>query len=161
MNLPQRKPLRLQHYDYAKNGAYFITICTHHHAHLFGEIVGNGLDRSELRPTTAALIAEAELNQIPQHFASIQIDHYVFMPNHVHLILLINQDLFAERSRPFPTVSTVIGLYKSGVSKKIGFPIWQKSFYDHVIRNQSEYEKIWGYIDGNPLRWKEDRYFNA
>ena len=69
-----------------------------------------------------------------------------------------------ERSRPFPTLSTVIGLYKSGVSRKIralspGTSIWQRSFYDHIIRNEKEYLDDWNYIQENPAKWQEDDLF--
>ncbi len=80
------------------------------------------------------------------------------MPNHIHAIISINKCDDKERSRPFPTLSTVIGLYKSGVSRKIGFPIWQKSFHDHIIRDEKEYQEIWQYIDTNPQKWEEDCY---
>ena len=65
----------------------------------------------------------------------------------------------AERSRPLPTLSTVVGLYKSGASRLAGRPLWQKSFYDHIIRNEESYLEIWRYIDENPLKWREDELY--
>ncbi len=82
------------------------------------------------------------------------------MPNHIHAIILIDKSIkVAERSSPFPTLSTVIGLYKSGISRKSGVSLWQKSFYEHIIRNQKAYDEIWQYIDTNPLKWELDCYF--
>ncbi len=156
MELAKRKNIRLSNYDYSQNGAYFVTICTYNRECLLGEIVGNGLDRSVLKPTDLAIVAERELKNVPQHFDGVLIDKYVIMPNHIHLILFINREIQAERSRPFPTLSTIIGLFKSGVSRKIGFSIWQKSFHDHIIRNEQKYQKIWNYIDTNPQKWEED-----
>ena len=153
MKLPKRKNIRLKNYVYSQNGAYFVMICTHNNECIFGKIVGNGLDRSEYGE-----IAENDLLNMQQHFPNIKIDKYVIMPNHIHAIILIDNDYKTERSRPFPTLSTVIGLYKSGVSRKIGFGIWQKSYHDHIIRNKNEYIKIWNYIDINPLKWELDCY---
>lgn len=153
MELPIRKPIRLKEYDYSQNGMYFVTICTHNRECLFGKIVGNGLDRSEY-----GLTAGNDLMNLSQHFPHITIDKYIVMPNHIHAIIFIDNDYKTERSRPFPTLSTVIGLYKSGVSRKIGFGVWQKSFHDHIIRNENEYLKICEYIDTNPLKWELDCY---
>lgn len=86
------------------------------------------------------------------------------MPNHVHAIIVINNE---ERSRPFPTaLPTVIGLYKSGVSKRIhqlnpDLNVWQKSFYDHIIRDENEYLRVWKYIDENPIKWDTDEYYTT
>ena len=153
MELPKRKPIRLKNYDYSQNGMYFVMICTYNRECIFGKIVGNGLDRSEYGE-----IAENDLLNMQQHFPNIKIDKYVIIPNHIHAIILIDNDYKTERSRPFPTLSTVIELYKSGVSRKIGFGICQKSFHDHIIRNEKEYLEIREYIDINPLKWADDCY---
>ena len=94
---------------------------------------------------------------IPNHFDGVNIDKYVIMPNHIHAIFIIGCDGETERSRPFPTLSTVVGLYKSGVSKRVhetkpDIIIWQKSFYDRIIRDEQSYLEIWQYIDENPLK---------
>ena len=165
MELPKRKSIRLKDYDYSQDGAYFITICTHNKECILGEIVGNGLDHSEnvnpicsMKLNCYGEIVENELKNISEHFSYITIDKYVIMPNHIHAIILIDNDYKTERSRPFPTLSTVIGLYKSGVSRKSETQIWQKSFHDHIIRNEKEYLEIWEYIDINPLKWADDCY---
>ena len=85
------------------------------------------------------------------------------MPNHIHAIISIGCNGVVERSRPFPTLSTVVGLYKSGVSKRIHdmdsqIKVWQKSYYDHVIRGNDDYVEICRYIDENPLKWDLDEY---
>ena len=151
--LPQRKRLRLEHFDYEENGSYFITICTKNRENIFIDAVGNGHARS-----AAGMIAEKNLLAIPTHFPHIQIDQYVIMPNHIHAILSICK-AETERACPFPTISTVIGSYKSSVSKEAGFPVWQTSFYDHVIRNETDYQMIWQYIENNPLKWELDRFY--
>ncbi len=153
MELPKRKQNRLKGYDYSSNAAYFVTICTDNQKCLFGKIVGNGLDLSDY-----GNIAENDLKNLPRHFPHIILDKYIIMPNHIHAIIIINKADGIELSRPLPPLSTVIGLYKSGVSRKIGLPIWQKSFHDHIIRNEKVYQEIWEYIDTNPLKWELDYY---
>ncbi|MGN0486090.1 MAG: transposase [Acutalibacteraceae bacterium] len=100
----------------------------------------------------------------------ITVDKYAVMPDHVHLILTINRDpceqknaeqeraMCAEKGRAMraPTVSTVINQMKGFVTKKSGFSFWQKLFYDHIIRNETEYRAIWQYIDMNPQKWIEE-----
>ncbi|MGM9648795.1 MAG: transposase [Butyricicoccaceae bacterium] len=148
-------------FDYSSQQYYFVTICTQKRRRLLSDIVGNGLDRSVVSVNTnCGNIAERQLVQIPAHFEGIRIDKYVIMPNHIHMILVIGCDGKTERSRPFPTLSTVIGLYKSGVSREAGFPVWQKSFHDHIIRNAQDYREIWRYIDENPLKWQEDCFYS-
>jgi len=153
MEKMERKRLRLENFDYGANGYYFITICTKDKKKLFSKRVGNGLDRSG-----AGMIAEEHLLAIPTHFPQVRIDHYVIMPNHIHAIIVI-ETANVGRSRPSPTLSMVVGLYKSGVSRAVGYPIWQKSFHDHVIRNETDYQMIWQYIENNPLQWELDELY--
>ena len=84
------------------------------------------------------------------HYKNIAIDKYCIMPDHVHLILRIEPDSDG-RIISAPTVSTVIGSMKRWVSKQVGRSVWQKSFYDHIIRNQQDYDAVWEYIENNPL----------
>ncbi len=112
MELPSRKLPRLKGYDYAAQGYYYITICAHDKENIFGW-VGNGLDRTAVHLSKIGKIAEEELLEIPTRYDGVRIDDYIVMPNHIHLILILGCDL-AERSRPFPTVSEIIGLYKLG-----------------------------------------------
>ena len=156
MDLPNRKLPRLPDYDYSNQNYYHITLCTHKKAHLFGGI--NTLNEN-------GKIAEAEMLKIVAHFAGVQIDKYVIMPNHVHAIVIIGCNDAAEQSTSFPNLSTIVGLYKAGVSKRIhetnpNAKIWQKSFYDHVIRDEKGYLGVWQYIDENPLKWEDDEHYS-
>ena len=94
--------------------------------------------------------------QISNHYDHIAVDKFCIMPNHVHLILVVqnNED---GRMISAPTVSTVVGSMKRWVSKQIGRSIWQKSFYEHGIRNQQDYDEIWEYIENNPLKYMQKR----
>ena len=158
--MPDRKWTRLPQFDYAANGVYFITICTRKREKLLSSIVGRGLDpslRAELTLTPYGVIAEKNLLEIPEHFQDVQILNYVFMPDHLHILFALGcQETAKEGSRPLPTVPTIIGQYKAGVSRKCKRPIWQSYYHDHIIRNRSDFEEIWQYIDNNPLQWVLD-----
>jgi REP element-mobilizing transposase RayT len=154
-----RKLPRLQSYDYSANGYYFITICTHDKKHLFGRI-----ENGEMLLNESGHVAENELLNIPEHFPGVSIQPFVVMPNHVHAVIIIQHaQTREERSRPFPTVSEIVGLYKSGVSRLLhevdpGLVVWQKSFYDHIIRDEKGYREICDYIQYNSLKWENDEY---
>ena len=152
-NLPERKIIRIKDYDYSTPGAYFITICTENREKLFWDLVGADI----IRPLNVPLspigkIVEQGILQIAEHYENITVDKYCVMPDHLHLILHIETDM-GGRMISAPTVSTVVGSLKRWVSRQVGRPIWQKSFYDHGIRNQQDYEDIWKYIENNPLKY--------
>ncbi|MBR5491265.1 MAG: transposase [Oscillospiraceae bacterium] len=151
MEFPQRKRQRLRDFDYSSQHYYFVTICCSGMRHLFA----NGLQLNK-----RGMVAQRHIEALPSRHEGIYIDKYVVMPNHIHMIVAIGCD-GAERSRPFPTLSTIIGQYKSGVSRELhgeepNLKIWQKSFNDHIIRNKNDYEMIWQYIDTNPAEWELD-----
>lgn len=161
MGMPNRKPNRLSHFDYSQPGYYFITICTKNHHSILRR--GAQCAPAPLPPlTSAGLAAERFLLEIPVHYPMISVDHYVVMPNHVHLILVITAGHIGTDGRTVcaPTVSRVVRGWKEAVTKQIGVSIWQKSFHDHIIRTETDYLRIWNYIDTNPAKWREDCYYN-
>lgn len=156
----QRKNMPLKEYDYSQDGYYFVTICTQNKENIFGEIVDG-----EVILNFFGKIAENELDKLQNRFSSAKLDKYIVMPNHIHIIVIINKSN-EERSRPFPTIPKIIGLYKSGVSRNIhlvnpNIEIWQKSYYDHVIRSEIELREIREYINSNPLKWEVDKYYKS
>lgn len=161
MELPKRKPNRLQEYDYSTPNGYFITICTQNRRNLFWKNVGAITDRPENVPlTNLGMLARQSIEDIPRYYPVVSVDHFVIMPNHIHLLLQIHTDNDG-RSMIAPTISTVVRLMKGAVSKQAGFSVWQKGFYDHVVRSQRDYLDIWNYIEGNPSKWEEDKLYNA
>ena len=121
--------------------------------------VGTGVpDGPSIELNEYGKIAERYLHQINDFYEYLSIDQYVIMPNHIHLLLQINTDVNG-RSMIAPTISTVVRLMKGTVSKQAGFSVWQKGFYDHVIRNDNDYREIWNYIEGNPGKWTEDKLY--
>lgn len=154
MELPQRKPNRLSDYDYNQNGAYFVTICTQDRKRILSHIVGDGFPV----PNPCGMVAEEVIAKISDKYPSVSVDKYVIMPDHIHLLLRFDRD--DGTGNPFPTLGNVIGWYKYQVTKLVnqkmsiqGEKLFQRSYYDHVIRNQQDYDEIWQYIENNPRKW--------
>ena len=156
MTLPVRKRLRIQNYDYSSEGYYFVTICTKDKKKYFGDIIDT--QSNTVQYTSIGRVAESHIKQIEAHFSGVSVDKYIVMPNHVHMIIVIGCKNNAQNNN-FPTLSTIIGLYKSGVSRELGQSVWQRFYHDHVIRNETAYRRIWEYIDTNPIAWEKDVFF--
>jgi len=162
-DLPVRKRIRLEGYDYSRPGYYFITICTKNRHCLFGNIIGD-----QMRLNDYGSIAENELLKISSRYSGVEIDNHVIMPNHVHMIIVIKP---TERINAFPTadIPNIVGKYKAGVTRIVGnafmrsvgmrSEIWQSRFHDHIIRSEEEYKKIWQYINDNPAKWRDDQFY--
>jgi len=179
--LPQRKHIRLKRWDYATAGGYYITICTHGKRKLFwtDQSCKYDVGANCVRPPLSALgnIVANEIGKLSGVYDTMSVDKYVVMPNHLHIILVLGQGTGGRPQvaptdgnggRPqvapteglgTPTVSRIVKQFKGSVSKQIGSPIWQRSFYDHIIRDEADYLRIWEYIDTNPLKWEEDEYY--
>lgn len=159
MELPKRKQNRLTEYDYSTPNAYFITVCTQKRKNLFWTNTLKMIDRPENVPLTKlGMCVKQAICDIPRYYPAITVNHAVIMPNHIHLLLQINTDADG-RPMAAPTISTVINQTKGVISKKAGFPVWQKGFYDHVIRGEQDYLDVWNYIEGNPGKWAEDKLY--
>jgi len=127
---------------------YFITICIKNRLELLGKIQ----DKNNIVLSAEGIIVEKELQKIEVLLTNVTIDEYIIMPNHIHMILIINENKNISISR-------IIKQYKMCVTKKIGYSLWQKSFYEHIIRNDEEYFTIKQYIQNNIVNWKQDKYF--
>lgn len=147
---PARRKIRIDGYDYASTGAYFITVCTANREKLFWNDVG----ADTIRPIQVSLSAlgnftEQAILQISEHYRNISVDNYCIMPDHVHLLLRVG----STTGGAVVEISTVIGSLKRWVSRQAGKSIWQKSYFDHVIRGQRDYNETWQYIEENPLKY--------
>ena len=150
-----RKHNRLKEYDYSQNGYYFITICTAEKSKILCDIsVGANCVRPKTTFSEIGKIVDENIGILNDTYETVQVDKYVIMPNHIHLILAIQNG----RTQFAPTVSRVIKQFKGKITKQIGYCIWQKSFYDHIIRDEKDYLRIWEYIENNPDKWTEDKY---
>ena len=140
-------------------GAYFITICTENRKNLLWQDVGASIARPQaVTLSKIGKIVDIAIRNIPIHYPAVSVDRYVIMPNHVHLLLQICTDDNGQQLAA-PSISTVVQQMKGYVSKQIGYSIWQKLFHDHVIRDRTDYDIIWEYIENNPLRWKDDCFY--
>ena len=169
MNYPVRKNPRLSQYDYNSCGAYFITICTHHRKQLFSRISVGAIHESPvLKLMEYGKIVDFFIHNMMERFP-VFVDQYVIMPNHVHLLIRIEYEHTQRAILESPlhrrsVLSKAVGYLKMNITKKIhesGYEgsVWQRSFHDHIIRNQSGYEKIWMYIENNPAKWEEDCFY--
>ena len=144
---PPRKTIRLPNYDYSSEGAYFVTICTEGKANILCQYSLPALegDAPVFFPTQIGRAVDDMIRRIPG------IDKYVIMPNHVHLIVFngTNDASLAKK----------IQFFKSNLTRKLGCPIWQRSYYEYVIRSERDYLVRWKYIDDNPAKWASDEYY--
>jgi len=164
-----RRSIRLKDFDYSQSGGYFITIVTYQRECLFGEIVDG-----EMRISPFGKIAHDEWFKTKELRSNVELweDEFVIMPNHIHGIVWIksNDNIGAER-RSAPTrprvvsgsLGAIIRAYKSAVTFAInemratrGVPVWQRNYYEHIVRNQNELEQIYKYIQFNPIQWAKD-----
>ncbi len=150
--LPKRKPTRAKGYDYSSAGAYFVTICTENKEHILGHVVGGDAHIAPfVRLTQYGEVLEKYIKNEPQ------ITKYVIMPNHIHMIIEIDRPMWA--SAPTKSVINIVRSIKILTTKEIGHNIFQRSFHDHIIRNEKDYTEIYTYIENNPARWAEDCYY--
>jgi REP element-mobilizing transposase RayT len=152
--LPQRKLQRLKNYPYDKNGAYFLTVCAQNKRHLFGKIINN-----EMLLNKAGDMVKQQLENI-FYDKNSELMCYAVMPNHIHLIaFLFDENInVSDLVRDFKGVTTnfyIIGV-KSGEYPPFDKKIWQKSFYDRIIRSEIECLSIADYIETNPQNWSKD-----
>lgn len=144
---PDRKVPRLKGYDYSTPNYYFVTVCCYRGREIFCPVD---------EPTVFRKIALRGLRDIRSHFPNARVDKRVVMPNHIHCILVLEGH--------GADVSTIIGQYKSTVSREIrrqagDITVWQRSFYDEIIRTEEAYRALWGYIHTNPQNWSSDELF--
>ena len=151
-----RRSVRLADYDYSQPGAYFVTVCTHGRRPLFGQVVDE-----HVRPSNAGLMASDWWRRTKSKFPTIELDEEIVMPNHLHAIVNITANggaTLQEIVQWFKTMTT--NAYLRGV-KQLGWPrfekrLWQRSYYEHVIRDEAELASIREYIHHNPAKWVED-----
>ena len=153
--------LRLPGYDYRQAGAYFITICTHHRACLFGLI-----DHHTMLLNDAGITVHQALIDLPDRFPTLAVDALVVMPNHLHAIIVLSHD--ADTGTERPGLGAIVGAYTSLTTRayaagvrKHGWPpydakLWQPNYYEHVIRDEGSLNRVRAYIENNPVQWEMD-----
>jgi putative transposase len=158
VTLHHRRSIRLRHYDYSRRGFYFLTICTFNRAALFGEVV-DGV----MLPNAAGIIADAQWQATREMRTNVELHECIIMPNHMHGILEITD---SNEVACNAALGDMVRGYKSAVTKQVRalqgevkVSVWQRGFYENVIRSEDAYVAMSEYIQTNPLRWKDDLYF--
>lgn len=148
----RRKPNRMPHYDYAANGIYFVTICTENQSCRLGTVRDTDLMQGAyVEYSQTGDLVNAAIVRLPQVFSGVMLHNFTIMPNHIHLLVELRDTTV--------TLSHMVNYLKGYVTRRSQEKVWQKSFYDHVVRNEKDYRIIWQYIDNNPGKWLEDRYY--
>jgi REP-associated tyrosine transposase len=172
-NRRRRRSIRLQGFDYSQVGTYFVTICTQERACLFGDVL-NG----DMRLNAAGRIVEQFWLAIPIHFPDVVLDAFVVMPNHVHgIVIIIDRAVGAKNFSPLPrkdaevrtpnrspskTIGSIVRGFKIGVTKwfregRGAEKVWQRNYYEHIVRDEEALSRIRQYIENNPMQWAHDR----
>jgi len=163
-----RRSIRLRGHDYASPGAYFVTICTQDRQCLFGDVVGGDMQLND-----GGRVAEECWWAIPKHFPHAALDAFVVMPNHVHGVIMMTDTVGAKNLSPLHdadaatfrspsmTIGSIVRGFKVGVTKWFRkrtdiYSIWQRNYYEHIIRNEDELIQTRTYIAENPLKWELD-----
>ena len=158
-----RKTLRLPSYDYSQNGVYFVTICTEERKCILGRVVGGGvLDAPFVQLSKHGILAQQTLLEMDAFYKDISVEKYAIMPNHIHFIMTLSACNGSSRT-PTPTnarLPAFVSALKRFTNKRAGISLWQRSYYDHVIRSEADYLRVWQYIDDNPVKWAEDEYYS-
>ena len=157
--------LRLKEYDYSQAGAYFVTICTKNHESIFGKVTNGTIQLSPFGE-----IIEACWKDLPSRYPHVELDAFVVMPNHIHGIVVISVGAIHElppcqqTGRRRMLLPRIIGYIKMNTAKRInrlrntsGVSVWQRNYYEHVIRNEESLNSIRQYIAENPQRWALDK----
>jgi REP-associated tyrosine transposase len=166
-----RKSIRLKEYDYSNPNWYYVTICTNHHKNLFGKVISNRMILNDY-----GKIVTEEWLKTKQIRENVDLDYYVVMPNHIHGIIIIEcrdtarcvpTDINRKFGEMIPgSLPAIIRSFKSAATKRIneirkepGLSVWQKNYYEHIIRNENDLFNIRKYIELNPFKWFLDEYY--
>ena len=161
--LRQRKRLRLETWDYSSAGSYFVTFCVKNMACVLGEVcVRDGvLDVPEVKLSDFGMIVRNQILEMEQIYQDLTIETFCVMPNHVHLLITLRGGTSGTPSRTNETIPAFVSTLKRFTNQKCEQKLWHRSYYDHIIRSDSDYRRIWHYIDINPQKWEEDPYYKG
>ncbi len=164
MNLPNRKPIRLKNFNYSEQGVYFITICVKDKKCILSQIVGDGvIDVPEIKLLDYGKIAEKQILSINEAYDFLNIESYVIMPNHIHLLVkVLKRNSEGMSGTPSPTnmeIPKLVSTFKRFCNKTYGENIWQRGYNDRIIRDEADYIKHLEYIKNNTLKWNKDKYY--
>jgi putative transposase len=150
-NKHHRRSIRLQGYDYTQAGAYFVTICAFQRECVFGAVIDGVMVLND-----EGAVVQLCWDDLPNHYSHVQLDAFTVMPNHVHGIIVLT----ATSSHPLPEIVRAFKSFAAQEANQLrgvtGIPVWQRGYYEHIIRHEDELRAIRKYILYNPLKWAED-----
>ncbi len=158
-----RKRNRLHDYDYSSQGAYFITICTENRSKIFWKNIKNKdkaispadkFNETDIVLSEAGIIVGEELKNISKIYKGVEISKYCIMPDHLHMIISLSN----IEGEEMPGIPRIIQQFKGAITKRLGIAIWQKSYYDRILRDEEDFQNHWVYIDMNPRMWVWDEH---
>ncbi len=149
--MARRRNLRLRRFGYGPGYAYFVTVCASRREDVFGVVRDGGME-----PNDVGRLVGERLRALPLRHPGVSLDEHIVMPDHVHAILFFHSDDADGARQASPLrLGTVVGSFKSGVARELGSPVWQRGYYDHVVRDEADLERNREYIRTNPARWAE------
>jgi len=153
-----RRSIRLRGYDYTQSGAYFVTISTYRYAHIFGTVAGD-----TMRINAYGQIVTEDWCWLADQYAFVELDACIVMPHHVHGIVVISETEGGSRTARTKSLGRLIGAFKTVSTKHVnewretpGAALWHRNYYEHIIRNDADLDRVREYIAMNPARWLED-----
>lgn len=165
--MPERKKTGLTGWDYSSEGTYFLTICAKERRNIFSQIVGCGiLDAPYVQLSKYDASVQRSMLYLSENTAGIKLEKWVIMPNHVHLLVNVLKDPTgcsgaSEMPRPANgVIPKFLSSLKRFTNRENGVQLWQNGYYDHIVRDEADFLRIWQYIDNNPAVWLEDKYYS-
>ena len=184
-DIHHRRSIRLKGYDYSQSGLYFITLCTVDRTCMFGNVVEGKMQLNDI----GQLVEQEWLNTINIRHNDVRLHNYIVMPNHFHAIIEIrrgeshspyshssqphshspqtinggniNENDSQQRMKsPSQTVGAIVRGFKGAVSRQLGYSVWQRNYYEHIIRTDASYKNISDYIENNPTKWQSDKLYS-
>ena len=161
VDYPKRKHVRLKDYDYSQAGMYFVTICTKDRQRILSRIVTPvGPDAPigpQIQLTEMGHVVEKYILSMNTAYQRVKVEHYVIMPNHIHLLIHLTGS--GPMGASGPTVPQVVKGLKGLTTRELGRTIWQSGYHEHIIRDDNDFLNHWTYIETNPARWTQDEYY--
>jgi len=155
--------MRLPGWNYSTEGVYFLTICTKERKPFFSRVVGCGiLDAPYVQLTKCGDSVQRVMVYLSEHTPNIRLEKWVIMPNHVHILVSVFPDGTGASGMPRPTDGAIpkfVSALKRFTNRENHIQLWQNGYFDHIVRDEDDFLRIWRYIDNNPAAWLEDKYY--
>ena len=158
MEYPQRKHPRLPHYDYSAAGSYFLTLCTRDKRCTLGAVGRDDLGAPQVHLTEWGVLAQKYICSMETAYEHVTVEKFAVMPNHSHILLTLHGGAPGS-ARPTQRIPRMVAAFKRVTNCAAGENLWQTSYYDHVVRGERDFLRVWNYIETNPAHWAEDEYY--